>query len=57
MAPLTVIVLVGSIRQWYGYVVQGRPYTSSEVLIAEGTPAGLKPAVQDGVKFLTGRCC
>lgn len=57
VALLAVIVLVESIRQWYGYVVQGRPYTSSEVLAAEGAMARLSPAVQDGVKFPTGRCC
>jgi len=57
VALLAVIVLVESVRQWYGYVVQGRPYTSSEVLAAEGAMGGLKPAVQDGVKFPTGRCC
>jgi carbon starvation protein len=53
VALLAVIVLVESIRQWYGYVVQGRPYTSSEVLVAEGAMAGL----QDGVKIPAGRCC
>ncbi len=57
VALLAVIVLVESIRQWYGYVVQGRPYTSSEVLAAECAIGSLKPAVQDGVKFPSGRCC
>ena len=33
VALLAVIVLGDSMRQWYGYVVLKRPFTSSEVVV------------------------
>ena len=42
VAVLAVIVLIDSARKWYGYLVQKRPFTSSEVIEGEGIqiPAG-----------------
>ena len=41
VALLAVIVLGDSMRQWYGYVVLKRPFTSSEVVVtAGGSSAG-----------------
>ena len=36
VALLAVIVLGDSIRQWYGYLVLKRPFTSSEVVVMAG---------------------
>ena len=36
VALLGVIVLGDSMRQWYGYVVLKRPFTSSEVIVMAG---------------------
>jgi len=36
VALLAVIVLGDSIRQWYGYVILKRPFTSSEVIVMAG---------------------
>ncbi|NGZ60262.1 MAG: carbon starvation protein A, partial [Nitrospira sp. LK265] len=36
VAVLGVIVLSDSIRQWYGYVVLKKPFTSSEVVVSAG---------------------
>lgn len=36
VALLAVIVLGDSIRQWYGYVILKRPFTSSEVVVMAG---------------------
>ena len=36
VALLAVIVLGDSMRQWYGYVVLKRPFTSSEVVVMAG---------------------
>jgi carbon starvation protein len=47
VALLAVIVLVDSIRQWYGYLVQGQPFTTTE------TPM----TVAEGANFPSGRCC
>lgn len=49
---LAVIVIVDSVRQWYGYLVEGWMITTSEVLgPGEASPGG------DGIKLPTGRCC
>ena len=51
VAILGVIVLVDSTRQWYGYVILKRPFTSSEVIaMAGGGSAGrVQTAIyQDG---------
>jgi carbon starvation protein len=37
VAILGVIVLVDSTRQWYGYVILKRPFTSSEVMAIAGS--------------------
>jgi len=59
VALLAVIVLMDSARQWYGYLVQGQPYTTSEVLVysGEGSVAGSRPIVGDGINIPPGRCC
>ncbi len=59
VAVLAVVVLTDSARQWYGYVVAGRPITSSEVLVMRGgaSPAGSRPSVSDGNPLTTGGCC
>lgn len=36
VAVLGLIVLSDSIRQWYGYVVLKKPFTSSEVVVTAG---------------------
>lgn len=36
VAVLGMIVLSDSIRQWYGYVVLKKPFTSSEVVVVAG---------------------
>ncbi len=46
VALLAIIVLTDSLRRWYAYVVQGRPFTSSET-----------PATAEGLKFPGGGCC
>jgi carbon starvation protein len=58
VALLAVVVLADAVRQWYGYLVQGRPYTSSEVVAGAGIPlGGASPAGRDGLKISIDRCC
>ncbi len=58
VALLAMIVLVDSARHWYGYLVQGRPFSSSEVLVFEGAPATASPASsQGGISLPPGKCC
>ncbi|MBI4402245.1 MAG: carbon starvation protein A [Nitrospirae bacterium] len=60
VALLAVVVLVDSTRQWYGYLIQGRPFTSSEVVMMSGggaSAAGSRPTISDGVHLPTGGCC
>ena len=57
VALLAVIVLVDSVRQWYGYLIEGRPYTSSEVLGWPDAAPGMAAAGQDGISLPGGRCC
>ena len=42
VAILAVVVLIDSVIKWYGYLIQKRPYTSTEVIEGEGIhiPAG-----------------
>ncbi len=55
VAVLAVIVLVDSARHWYGYLVQGRPYTSSEVLgFAQGQEFA---TAKGGIDLPGGKCC
>jgi carbon starvation protein len=45
VAILGLIVLSDSIRQWYGYVIQKKPFTTSEVFVtAGGATAGSRHA-------------
>ena len=46
VAALAVIILADSLAKWYGFVVQKKPYTSSEVAAEEG-----------GLKIPAGPCC
>jgi carbon starvation protein len=58
VAVLAAVVLVDSARQWYGYLVQGWPFTSSEVVISEAAWVGrTSPSGSSGVSLPTGRCC
>ncbi len=59
VALLAVIVLVDSVRQWYCYLVQGQPFTSSEVIIMSGgaSPAGSRPMASNGFELPHGGCC
>jgi carbon starvation protein len=60
VALLAIVVLADSVRQWYGYLVQGRPFTSSEVIILSGggaSPAASRPAISDGIRLPGGGCC
>ncbi|MGH7204597.1 MAG: carbon starvation CstA family protein [Nitrospiraceae bacterium] len=59
VALLAIVVLLDSARQWYGYLVQGRPCTSSEVAFGAGgaSAAGSHPTISDGIHLPFGRCC
>jgi len=59
VALLAVIVLTDSFRQWYGYLIQGRPCISSEVIILSGgaSSAASRPAISDGIHLPDGGCC
>ena len=60
VALLAVIVLADSVRQWYGYLIQGQPFTSSEVIILSGggaSPAASRPAISAGIHLPGGGCC
>lgn len=58
VALLAVIVVVDSVRQWYGYVVLRRPFTSSEVMIAGGgSVVRGSLTAQDGFRLPHGGCC
>ena len=46
VATLAVVILADSLAKWYGFVVQKKPYTTSEV-----------PAGEGGVKIPAGPCC
>jgi carbon starvation protein len=59
VALLAVVVLVDGARQWYSYLVRGRPFTSTEVVWgAGGAPAARsRPTVSDGWHLPHGGCC
>ena len=63
VALLAVIVLGDSIRQWYGYLVLKRPFTSSEVVVMAGggSPGRLRTTVHHDVEprlqLPGGGCC
>jgi len=46
VATLAVVILADSLAKWYGFVVQKKPYTTSEV-----------PAAEGGIKIPAGPCC
>jgi carbon starvation protein len=59
VAVLAIIVLVDSTRKWYGYLVQGWPIRTTEVVAGGGgaSPAGLHPMATGGLDIPGGRCC
>jgi carbon starvation protein len=63
VAVMGVIVLSDSIRQWYGYVVLKKPFTSSEVVVMAGggTAGRMRTAIHDdegkGFKLPHGTGC
>jgi carbon starvation protein len=62
VAVLGLVVLSDSARQWYGYLVQKRPYTSSEIVVmAGGGSAGnLHPTLRrddEGFRLPNGTGC
>jgi carbon starvation protein len=59
VAVLAIIVLVDSTRKWYGYLVQGWPIRTTEVVAggAGASPAGLHPMASGSLDIPGGRCC
>jgi carbon starvation protein len=59
VALLALVVLADGLRQWYGYLVQRRPFTSTEVAWGGGggSAAMTRPSVRDGFHFPHGGCC
>ena len=63
VAILGMIVLCDSLRQWYGYVVLKKPFTSSEVVVRAGggTAGRMHTAIHDdeakGFKLPHGTGC
>jgi carbon starvation protein len=54
VAGLAVVILTDSAIQWYGYLIQKKPYTTSEVVVIAG---GSDSAESDRFKPLSGRSC
>src|SRR5881296_2644279 len=59
VAVLAIIVLADSTRKWYGYLVQGWPIRTTEVVAGGGgaSPAGLHPMASGSLDIPGGRCC
>jgi len=63
VALLAVIVLGDSMRQWYGYLVLKRPFTSSEVVVMAGggSPGRLRTTIhhdkEPRLQLPGGGCC
>jgi carbon starvation protein len=58
VAVLAVIVLADSARQWYGYVVLKRPFTTSEVVVSTGGSAvSGSLTADDGIRLPHSGCC
>jgi carbon starvation protein len=64
VALLAVIVLGDSIRQWYGYVILKRPFTSSEVVVMAGgsSPGRMQTTIrpddeEQRLRLPGGGCC
>jgi carbon starvation protein len=62
VAFLGLVVLSDSIRQWYGYLIQKRPFTNTEIVVMAGggSPGNLHPTVmhdQEGFRLPQGTGC
>jgi carbon starvation protein len=62
VALLGLVVMTDSARQWYGYLVQKRPFTSSEIIVMAGGGSGgnLRATVErdgDGFRLPHGTGC
>ena len=62
VAILGLVVLSDSVRQWYGYLIQKRPFTSSEIVVmAGGSSSGNLHATvtqdDDGFRLPNGTGC
>ena len=58
VAVLAIIVLADSARQWYGYVVLKRPFTTSEVVVSTGGSAvSGSLTADDGIRLPHSGCC
>jgi carbon starvation protein len=58
VALLGVIVLADSLRQWYGYVILKRPFTTSEVLVSgAGSAVRGNLTAHDGFRLPHNGCC
>jgi carbon starvation protein len=62
VAILGLVVLIDSLRQWYGYLIQKRPFTSTEIVVMAGggTPRGVHATVvqeHDGFRLPNGTGC
>jgi len=58
VAVLAIVVLADSARQWYGYVVLKRPFTTSEVVVSTGGSAvSGSLTADDGIRLPHSGCC
>jgi carbon starvation protein len=62
VAVLGLVVLSDSIKQWYGYLIQKRPFTSSEIVVMAGggTPGNFRATVtqeEDAFRLPNGTGC
>lgn len=57
VALLALVVLTDSFRQWYGYLVQGRPLTTTEVLGWGDSAASMAAVGKDGINLPGRGCC
>jgi carbon starvation protein len=62
VAVLGLVVLSDSVRQWYGYLIQKRPFTSSEIVVMAGggSSGNLRPTVtqdEDAFRLPNGTGC
>jgi carbon starvation protein len=58
VALLALVVLADGVRQWYGYVIKRRPFTSTEVAWGSGGASTMtRPTASDGFQLPHGGCC
>jgi carbon starvation protein len=59
VAVLALVVLVDGARKWYGYLIQRRPVTTTEVAWGGGgaSHVTIRPSASDGVQMPHGGCC